>query len=171
MKTLTEQLAQYAAYHRHPRNILTHFAGIPMIVAAITVLLSKPSIPLGGFMLSPAVIVTIAVLIFYFLLDIGFGILMTLLFGADLWFGSWSAAQSIEMWLAIGLGGFTVGWLLQFIGHYYEGRKPAFVDDLIGLLIGPLFVVAEVLFMLGLCQILKRDIETRAGAVRYRNMS
>jgi uncharacterized membrane protein YGL010W len=26
--------------------------------------------------------------------------------------------------------------VIQFIGHWYEGRKPAFVDDLIGLLVG-----------------------------------
>jgi uncharacterized membrane protein YGL010W len=31
------------------------------------------------------------------------------------------------------MGLFFVGWLFQFSGHYFEGRKPAFVDDLIGL--------------------------------------
>ena len=25
-----------------------------------------------------------------------------------------------------------VGWIIQAIGHVYEGRKPAFVDDLMG---------------------------------------
>jgi uncharacterized membrane protein YGL010W len=62
--------------------------------------------------------------------------------------GSW--------WWASGLGLFVVGWIFQFIGHHYEGRKPAFVDDLMGLLIGPLFVVAEAGFVLGL----RRDVET-----------
>ena len=42
MKTLTDQLAQYAAYHRDRRNIATHFIGIPMIVLAVQVLLSRP---------------------------------------------------------------------------------------------------------------------------------
>jgi len=36
--------------------------------------------------------------------------------------------------------------MIQFVGHWYEGRKPAFVDDIIGLLVGPMFVVAEALF-------------------------
>ena len=49
-------------------------------------------------------------------------------------------------WLAWGMGFFVVGWAIQFVGHWYEGRKPAFVDDLIGLLVGPMFVVAEALF-------------------------
>ena len=47
---------------------------------------------------------------------------------------------------------FLLGWTFQFVGHYFEGRKPAFVDDLAGLLVGPMFVTAEVLFALGLCQ-------------------
>nr|MBP7572835.1 DUF962 domain-containing protein [Rhodoferax sp.] len=34
MKTLTDHLAQSAAYHGDPRNISTHFVGVPMIVLA-----------------------------------------------------------------------------------------------------------------------------------------
>jgi uncharacterized membrane protein YGL010W len=49
-----------------------------------------------------------------------------------------------------GVAMFVVGWAIQFVGHHYEGRKPAFVDDVTGLIVGPLFVVAELAFMLGL---------------------
>ncbi len=42
MKTLIDHLAQYAAYHRDPRNIHTHFVGVPMIMFAVVVLLSRP---------------------------------------------------------------------------------------------------------------------------------
>ena len=42
------------------------------------------------------------------------------------------AAGSLASWLGTGLGLFLVGWVIQFIGHAFEGRKPAFVDDLIG---------------------------------------
>jgi uncharacterized membrane protein YGL010W len=80
-KTLTEQLAQYAGYRRQ-RNILTHFAGIPMIAVAAAVLLARPSIPLGDFMLSPAVFAAIAALTFYSMPDIRFGtIIWTSLLG------------------------------------------------------------------------------------------
>ena len=57
----------------------------------------------------------------------------------------------------------------QFIGHYFEGRKPAFVDDLTGLIIGPLFVAAELGFMLGLREPLRLAIEARVGPVRLRD--
>ena len=56
--------------------------------------------------------------------------------------------------------------MIQFIGHFYEGRKPAFVDDLVGLVIGPLFVVAEAGFLLGLRRALQHEIEARVGPVR-----
>ena len=41
---------------------------------------------------------------------------------------------------------FLVGWAFQFVGHaVYEKRRPAFMDDLASLLIGPLFLVAKAL--------------------------
>ena len=41
MKPLTRHLVNYAHYHRDPRNIHTHFVGIPLIVLAVA------SLPLG----------------------------------------------------------------------------------------------------------------------------
>jgi uncharacterized membrane protein YGL010W len=166
MRTLTDQLAQYATYHRHPRNIASHFIGIPLIMLALSVLLSRPALHAGVVLLTPALVGTAAALVFYFMLDIGFGIIMAVLMGLGLWFGAWCAAQPAAVWLSIGIGGFVLGWILQFIGHYYEGRKPAFVDDVIGLLIGPLFVVAEAMFLLGMRRDLQAEIEARAGALR-----
>lgn len=46
MKSLVDHLSQYAAYHRDKRNIVTHFVGIPLIVIAVAVLLSRPE---GGY--------------------------------------------------------------------------------------------------------------------------
>ena len=41
MKTLKQQLTNYALYHRSKRNIYTHFIGIPLIVFAIICLLKR----------------------------------------------------------------------------------------------------------------------------------
>ena len=70
-----------------------------------------------------------------------------------------------------GIGFFVVGWLIQFIGHWYEGRKPAFVDDLVGLLVGPMFVTAELLFALGWNRPLLATIEQRAGPTVLRDLA
>ena len=60
--------------------------------------------------------------------------------------------------------------MIQFLGHYYEGRKPAFFDDVMGLLIGPLFVAAELGFALGLRKEVQAAVELRSGPVRRREM-
>ena len=81
--------------------------------------------------------------------------------------GQWLAAQSTITWLASGIGLFVVGWVFQFVGHMaYEHRKPAFVDDLVGFLIGPLFVLVEMLFGFGWRPALREAIEAEVGATR-----
>ncbi len=154
MKTLIDHLANYAAYHRDARNVFSHFIGIPMIVLAVTTLLARPAMPLGdgaGY-LTPAMVVYGLSCLFYLRLSAGFGLAMTAILAGFVYVGGAIAALSTGAWLAWGIGLFVAGWLIQFVGHYYEGRKPAFVDDLVGLLIGPLFLVAEVAFAMGLAR-------------------
>ncbi|MBX8472425.1 DUF962 domain-containing protein [Pseudomonas sp. RIT778] len=166
MKSLVDHLSQYAAYHRDPRNIASHFIGIPLIVVAVAVLLSRPEWSVGGLWISPAVIAALASAWFYLRLELKLGVLMTGLMGLSVWAGHVLAQQSTMVWLSSGLAMFLIGWVIQFVGHHYEGRKPAFVDDLSGLIVGPLFVVAELAFMLGMRHELKEQIEARAGVVR-----
>lgn len=168
MKTLVEQLTQYAAYHRDRRNIATHLAGIPMIVLAIAILLSRPGFEILGAWVSPALLLTLCSVLYYLVLDLRYGMVMALLMGLALWAAQWIAAQSTGTWLIAGVGLFVVGWIFQFIGHAWEGKKPAFVDDVIGLIIGPLFVVAEVGFSLGLGNSIRHEIERRAGPTHGR---
>ncbi|MBK3439518.1 Mpo1 family 2-hydroxy fatty acid dioxygenase [Pseudomonas sp. MF7448] len=169
MKSLIDHLSQYAAYHRDPRNIASHFIGIPMIVVAVAVLLSRPEWQVAGLWLSPAVLLALFSAGFYLRLELALGVLMSVLMGLSVWAGHVLAAQSTLVWLSSGIGLFVLGWVIQFVGHYYEGRKPAFVDDVSGLIVGPLFVVAELAFLLGLRHELKRQIEERAGPVRARH--
>ncbi|MGO4325046.1 DUF962 domain-containing protein [Pseudomonas sp. B21-010] len=169
MKSLVDHLSQYAAYHRDPRNIASHFIGIPLIFVAVAVLLSRPGWPVGAVLVSPALLVAVASAWFYLRLELRLGVLMTVLLSLAVWLGQILAAQSTLVWLGSGLGMFVAGWVIQFVGHYYEGRKPAFVDDLTGLIVGPLFVVVEAGFLLGLRGELKRAIEERVGPVALRN--
>ena len=168
MKTLVDQLSQYADYHRDGRNILTHFVGVPMILLAVVIVLSRPAWGLGdaGFMLSPAVVAALAASVYYMLLDMRYGIALAVALGVMLAIGVWLAQQTLAVWLGWGLGLFVVGWIIQFIGHYWEGRKPAFMDDIVGLLIGPLFVLAEMGFVIGLRKEVQHAVEERSGPVR-----
>lgn len=168
MKSLIDQLSQYADYHRDPRNILTHFVGVPMIVCAVVVLLSRPGWALGPLLLSPALLAALAVVLYYCRLDGRYGVVMAVVLAAMLALGQALAAGPTGLWLGWGVGLFAVGWVVQFVGHYWEGRKPAFFDDVVGLVIGPLFVAAEMGFALGLRKEVQQQIEARSGPVRQR---
>ncbi|KUM51862.1 Mpo1 family 2-hydroxy fatty acid dioxygenase [Rheinheimera sp. EpRS3] len=163
MKNLTEHLSQYALYHRDERNILTHYAGIPLIVVAVFALLYWPLFTLAGMVITPALLLFIGSMVFYLRLDLRFGLVMFVFSGISLLLAAKLAALPFGLWLGSSIALFVVGWVLQFIGHYYEGKKPAFVDDLVGLLIGPLFIMAELGFKLGLRKPLQHRIEQIAG--------
>jgi uncharacterized membrane protein YGL010W len=171
VKSLTDQLSKYATYHRDRRNIATHLVGIPMIVVAVETLLARPVVGfLQGVPVSPALVVAVAATAYYLKLDRRFGLAMAVISG-----GAFAAASAIgslgtAAWLGAGLGLFVVGWIIQFVGHAFEGKKPAFVDDLVGLLIGPLFVTAEIAFALGLRDEVREEIERRAGPTRRRTV-
>lgn len=166
MSPLIQQLSKYAAYHRDTRNIRTHFVGIPMIVLAVFVLLSRPSFSVVGIMLTPAWVVYVLSSAYYLSLSRVYGVLMLLVHGLLLSLADNLAMLTTPLWLGSGIGLFVVGWIIQFLGHYYEGRKPAFVDDLMGLAIGPLFVVAELVFAVGLGKKTRLAIEAQAGPQR-----
>ena len=166
MKTLLDQLSNYADYHRSERNITTHLIGVPMIVLALMVLLSRPAWVVNELALSPAVFIVVVLLLYYLRLHIAMGLIMSALLVSGLFLSAWVATLDDAIWLATGVGGFLLGWVIQFVGHYFEGRKPAFFDDVLGLAIGPLFVVAEALFKLGLFSELAQEIENRSGPVR-----
>ncbi|PAA44630.1 hypothetical protein CJU80_02500 [Pseudomonas fragi] len=159
MKSLVDHLSQYAAYHRDPHNIATHFVGIPLIVIAVATLLSRPQ----WMGISPAVLVMLASAVFYLRLELRLGLLMTLLLALTVWLWHALAGLGTAAWLGWGIGLFVVGWVFQFVGHYYEGRKPAFIDDVTGLIVGPLFVVVELGFLLGWREDLRREMALRAG--------
>lgn len=164
MKTLTDQLAGYAAYHRDRRNVATHLVGVPAIVFAVVVLLSRPVLgEAGGVPLTPALVVALAAAAYYIVLDRPLGLAMAGALAAMLALAAPLAAASTGVRLGWGAGLFVAGWIVQFVGHAYEGRKPAFLDDVTGLLIGPLFVAAELAFAMGLRASLRAGIERRVG--------
>jgi uncharacterized membrane protein YGL010W len=167
---LNKQLGMYAAYHRDPRNIATHFFGVPMIYFSVIALLSRPAFDVGGLTLSPVWFAIAAVTVFYARLDLRYALSMLLISAGFAYGASYLAAQSVAVWLGGSIGLFAVGWVIQFIGHYFEGKKPAFVDDLVGLLIGPLFIAAEAGFALGLRKDVKAGVEKIAGPVRLREL-
>jgi len=172
LRQAPDLMVQYARYHRDRRNIATHFIGIPMIVFAVQVLLARPSLALGGLVLTPADLLWAVATAWY--LSRGALLLGLAVSAANLGLTALAhlaSGGSTNAWLACGVGSFVVGWVFQFVGHWYEGRKPAFVDDLVGLLVGPMFVTGEALFAAGLCPDLLATIEREAGPTHLRDLT
>ena len=168
----TELMVQYAAYHRDRRNIATHFLGIPLIVFAIGIFTARAQFDLGQFHTSAAWALWAATAAWYLTRgNLVLGLATAIVNGLLIWGAHPFAVGSTGAWLGCGFGVFVTGWVLQFIGHYYEGRKPAFVDDLVGLLVGPMFVVGEALFAAGLCRPLAQEIERRTGPTLIRDLA
>ena len=163
MKSLVDRLASYAEYHRDKRNIATHFVGIPMILVGTQGALAK----IGIGPLNLAVGATALATKYYRALDPTYGAAMGVVLGATAAIGSMIGSMPLPIWAGTTATLFVGGWALQFLGHYFEGRKPAFLDDIKGLLDGPLFLVAEVAFALGLSPELKDEVERRAGPTRW----
>ena len=171
MRTLEEQITQYAAYHRDRRNIATHFVGIPMIVFSIVLALAVGGITVGSVTVSFAVIVAAVATLYYFKLDLVLGLAMAVYLVLNCLLAQQvvtSLGTANSLWSALII--FVVGWVLQFWGHKFEGLKPAFMDDIMGLVIGPLFVMTEVFFLLGLKPKLKQYVEARVGPVVARRV-
>ena len=168
-RTATPLMVQYAHYHRDRRNIATHLVGIPLIFLSIGVLLLSPAWSVAGQTLTLAWAMWALTSLWYLsrgdvLLGAATSVVNGVLIAAAHEVPPLAQALGLAVWQA-GLGLFLIGWVLQFIGHYFEGRKPAFVDDVVGLLVGPMFVVGEVLMSAGLLQRMRMDIERQAGAI------
>jgi len=161
-------MSQYAEYHRDKRNIVTHFVGIPLIVFAIGILLARASI--GGFTLA-WIVWALATAWYLTRGNLVLGIATSVVNAMLIALAHPFAGVPLVPWLAWGIGFFALGWLIQFVGHYYEGRKPAFVDDIVGLLVGPMFVVGEWLFALGWGHDMLAEIERRAGPTHLRDLA
>jgi uncharacterized membrane protein YGL010W len=163
-------MVQYAHYHRDRRNIVTHFVGIPLIFLAIGLLLASPVWSVAGWALTPAWVMWGITSVWYlsrgnWLLGMATSLVNGLLIALAHQLLTGPLPWGWAGW-HMGVALFVVGWVFQFIGHYYEGRKPAFVDDIVGLLVGPMFVVGEAMMALGLLGSLHRAIERQAGPVR-----
>lgn len=172
MRNATDLLAQYAEYHRDRRNIVSHFVGVPMIVFGVGVLLARATFPAFGVSLTLAWVVFALAAAWYLTRgNVVLGIAVSVAVGVLIKLGHEVSGGGIANWLAWGVGFFAVGWVIQFIGHWYEGKKPAFVDDIVGLLVGPMFVVAELMFMAGWNKPLLAEIERRVGPTHLRDIA
>tara|TARA_R110002050_G_scaffold96140_2_gene200047 strand:- start:1223 stop:1744 length:522 start_codon:yes stop_codon:yes gene_type:complete len=148
MKSAVEQLSTYKSVHLNPQNIKTHFIGVPMIIWSAFLMLGTIRFDWQDYQISVAMILTVLVLGYYMALHMRLALGLVLFILPVLYTSEQVVHTSHPFIIAISI--FVIGWVMQFIGHHYEKAKPAFMDDLNQLLIGPFFLMAELYFIMGL---------------------
>jgi uncharacterized membrane protein YGL010W len=144
------QLAGYAAVHRSGRNKATHFIGIPIIVFSLLLILALWRIEPAGREVSMALVIGIVAALGWIALDVGIGLIMAAIllptwYAAEALAGTLGPSSTVVAFFTLFIG----GWILQFIGHHFEGKRPALVDNIFQGFIGPMFLVAETLVASG----------------------
>jgi len=169
VKSLEEQMSVYAAYHQDARNKGTHFLGVPMIIASLFIPLAWLKIQVGPFTITGAIVFATAVLLYYVFLDALLAVATALVTAALLLAATWVAAKgALVGWTAFAAL-FVGGWIVQLVGHAFEGRKPALTDNLFQVFIAPIFLCAEIFFALGYKPALHAAVQERALRLRAGN--
>ena len=166
MNSIEQQMATYAAYHQDARNKATHFIGVPLIVLSLFIPLAWLRLEIGGVAISAAMLFAAAVLVYYLMLDVPLALAMLVVFAALAWLGDSLARLGPGpgwAWFAVL---FIGGWILQLVGHLYEGRRPALTDNLLQIFVAPIFLAAEVFFALGYKPALHAAVQERARRMR-----
>jgi uncharacterized membrane protein YGL010W len=149
MMTANEYLDEYAKTHRNPTNQIIHFLCVPVILISTLGLgwlvnagLLGVEAPWARWVNLSTVLSVVFLLFFYSRL--GWRILLAMTAFMALSFAVIVAVEASPLpllWTAV--VAWVAAWIVQGIGHHIEGAKPSFFDDLVFLLIGPLFVLEE----------------------------
>jgi uncharacterized membrane protein YGL010W len=148
MRAIDKLLNEYGESHQNATNKLIHWICVPVIFWTIVALLWSVKlgveIPSTTYHLNLALVALVAVIFYYTRLSLRLTIGM-LLFS----FACIATTDRLEnnleaihfpLW-GVALILFVIAWILQFIGHNIEGKKPSFLKDLQFLLIGPAWLM------------------------------
>lgn len=133
-RRINQLLAHYGENHQHPVNERIHFIAIPLIMLSLIGLIFWIH-PWLAYAFMAASMVYYARLSSVFLLAMGVwsALLLALV----------HAMGDARLPLCVAI--FVGAWVLQFIGHKLEGKKPSFFEDVQYLWVGPLFVLRPLL--------------------------
>jgi uncharacterized membrane protein YGL010W len=160
MKSFIEQAQFYSHYHESKATLYTHLIGVPLIVFSMMILLGFVQLIIPNVLSTTLACLGTLVLIAYYLrLNWRLGLCLLPILALMLWVSSLISHQGptrASLWTFFFV--FVVGWVVQLTGHLVEGKKPAFMDSMTQALVAPLYLAAEVGFMLGRMPELRKQI-------------
>jgi uncharacterized membrane protein YGL010W len=136
MPDIQSLFADYASYHRTKGNKVFHRLGIPMIVLSLIGMLAR--VHVAG-RIDAAMILIVLAEVYYLLAEWRLAIAMLAVLVVF-----YFAGTALPLWLNAAL--FVLGWIFQFIGHsVYEHKNPAFFRNFTHLLVGPLWILNDLI--------------------------
>jgi uncharacterized membrane protein YGL010W len=152
-RTADDWLREYGESHRNPVNKRLHYVCVPLIVWCVAGLLwsiPMPSALGAGFpWLNAATLAVLAALAYYAYLSLFLALGALPLLIAIFWsVGIVARHCAVPLWAICGLL-FVLAWIGQFLGHAVEGKRPSFLKDVQFLMIGPLWLLADLYRRLG----------------------
>lgn len=158
MRTAVQWLDDYGESHRNHTNKALHWVCVPVIAWCVLGLLWSLPFPSGVRAASPAAqpfanwagVAVLAALLYYALLSLPLALGALVLLAAMLWsIDLVERSSPLPLW-SVCLALFVLAWIGQFIGHAIEGKRPSFLKDVQFLMIGPLWLLADVYRRLGI---------------------
>ncbi|MGQ0798582.1 MAG: Mpo1 family 2-hydroxy fatty acid dioxygenase [Pseudomarimonas sp.] len=151
-RPVDQYLGNYSEDHRNPTNQIIHWLCVPVIVWSVVAGLWVIPVPAGlGTPGLWAGLSLVAAMGFYLRLSRPLALAMLVVLAGLMWLTHWMygvlGAQTL-LWSAVIV--FVVAWIVQFIGHEIEGKRPSFLTDLSYLLIGPLWLLSKLFRRAGL---------------------
>ena len=152
MKSLDEQLDAYGSHHTKKWTKITHLIGIPAVILGLIILFTWVRVDFfDRYTIALAWFLVVGTLIYYFVLDQKICGIMAIVFIpltiiTTWWTGPDPTKASVVVFFILFVG----GWIVQFVGHGIEKKKPAFMNSLFQIFIAPVFIVLEICDMCGL---------------------
>lgn len=155
MRKIDQLFAEYAESHQNATNKFIHWICVPLIFWSILGFISiipAPHFCLQYFGCMSIISITSVILITIFYLRLSWRIAFVMLFVMIIMeYFVYTINIRLEnySWIFY-LSIFIITWILQFLGHKIEGKKPSFIKDIQFLLIGPIWLLHFVLKKLNL---------------------
>lgn len=157
MRKIDLLLEEYGHSHQNHTNKMIHWFCVPAIFFSVVGLVF--SIPSGdmldslsflGSFANWASISLLLILIYYISLSVPLSLGMLFFSALCLALANFlNIAFPGKLW-AISIGIFVIAWIIQFVGHKIEGKKPSFFKDVQFLLIGPAWLMHFVYKKIGI---------------------
>lgn len=132
MRAIDQLLGEYSESHRHPTNKRIHWICVPLILFSTLGLL---------WWLSPYLALALIAFSFVWYLRLSVPLALGMLAITGLMAVVVAMTPPLALlWISAGV--WLGAWVVQFVGHQIEGKRPSFFRDIFFLLVGPVWLLS-----------------------------